>query len=71
MTGTVWSAKPKSDPLSRRDDAPGYRVAWKKKYYFERGAFPEEMSYAEARKKCEALQRTEPDKVFWPELIYG
>ncbi len=62
---------PKSDPLMRRRDAPGYIVAWKYKYRHEAGRFAdEEMSYGEAQKRCKKLAADEPDKVFWPELTY-
>ena len=67
MTGTFT---PKADPLLRRASDPGYRVAWKYKYKFERGVLDGEMTYGEAKKKAEELQAKEPDKVFWPELIY-
>jgi hypothetical protein len=61
---------PKSDPLLRRDSSPGYCVAWKLKYGFEKGRFDEEMSYGEAKKKAEELAAKEPAKVFWPELLW-
>ncbi len=67
MTSTF---KPKADPLLRRDGDSGYRVAWKYKYKFERGHFDEEMTYGEARKRAADLQAKEPEKVFWPEMLY-
>jgi hypothetical protein len=61
--------KPRADSMRRRDEDTGYRVAWKLKYGFERGHFDDEMTYGEAKKKAEALQAKEPEKVFWPEMI--
>ncbi len=61
---------PKADPLQRRASDKGYRVAWKLKYGFEKGAFDEELTYGEAKKKAEELEAKEPDKTFWPELIH-
>ena len=61
---------PKADPLQRRASDKGYRVAWKLKYGFEKGAFDEELTYGEAKKKAEELEAKEPGKTFWPELIH-
>ncbi|HID49583.1 MAG TPA: hypothetical protein EYP40_08255 [Chromatiales bacterium] len=62
--------KPKADPLQRKSSDKGYRVAWKYKYKFEKGHFDEELTYGEALRKAEELEAKEPDKVFWPELMY-
>jgi hypothetical protein len=61
--------KIKGDPLQRRENDPGYRVAWKHKYKFEKGHFDEEMTYGEALRLAEKMELKEPDKTFWPELI--
>lgn len=62
--------KTKADTLQRRDDDPGYHVAWKYKYRFEKGAFTEELHYRAACETAARLQAAEPDKVFWAELGY-
>lgn len=59
----------RADSLRRRDNDPGYRVAWKVKYGFERGEFDEEMTYGEAKRKAAELQAKDADKVYWPEMI--
>jgi hypothetical protein len=57
------------DSLSRRPEDPGYVVAYKLKYGFEKGLVSEEsMSYAEAEKKAAELGAQDPEKVFWPEM---
>ncbi len=66
---STGSYKVKANPLFRKDDDPGYRVAWKDKYHFQKGHFDEEMTYGEAKKKAEELAAKEPNKTFWPELI--
>ena len=48
---------------------PGYVVAWKYKYKFEKGSLPGGMSYAEACKKAADLSRQEPEKTFWAEKV--
>ncbi len=70
MTGTAYYKTPKSDPLQKASSNPGYRIAWKYKKKFERGHLDGEMSYGEALVKAEALNAKEPDKVYWPELLY-
>jgi hypothetical protein len=57
------------DGLDRRDDDPGYVVAYKLKYGFEKGLVsPETMTYGEARRKADELGAQDPEKVFWPEM---
>lgn len=59
----------KADPLRHRNEDSGYRIGWRYKYKFEKGALDGEMTYGEARKKAAELQAKEPDKVFFPEII--
>ena len=53
----------------KQESDPGYVVAWKYKYKFEKGSLPGEMSYGEAYKKAADLSRQEPDKTFWAEKV--
>lgn len=53
----------------KKPDAPGYVVAWKYKYQFEKGILDGEMTYAEAEKKAAALRQKEPEKTFWAEKV--
>ncbi|MDV3238297.1 MAG: hypothetical protein LOY58_05550 [Gammaproteobacteria bacterium] len=59
----------RADSMLRRESDAGYRVAWKLKYGFQKGHFPEEMTYGEASRKAAELQAKEPEKVFWAEMI--
>ncbi len=56
-----------NENLIKRDEDTGYIIAWKHKYEFETGKFDEEMTYGEARKRCEELIAKEPSKTYWPE----
>ena len=59
-----------TENLVRRDEDPGYIIAWKKKYEFETGKMKDKtMTYGEAKKKCEELNAKEPDKTYWPEKM--
>lgn len=56
--------------LVRRNEDPGYIIAWKNKYEFETGKFKDEtMTYGEACKKCDELNSENPDKTYWPEKV--
>jgi len=59
----------RADPLQRRASDKGYRVAWKLRYGFERGALDGEMTYSEAVKKAAELGGKDHDKVYWAEMI--
>lgn len=59
----------RANPMLRRDDDTGYRVAWKLKYGFQKGHLDGEMTYGEAKKKAAELQAKEPEKVYWAEMI--
>ncbi len=59
----------RAEPMQRRDDDQGYRVAWRLKYGFQKSHFDKEMTYGEARKQAAELQAKEPDKVFWAEML--
>ncbi len=58
-----------NDNLIKRDEDTGYIIAWKRKYEFETGKFDEQMTYGEARKRCEELIAGDSDKTFWPEKV--
>jgi hypothetical protein len=62
--------KSKGDSLSKRAADPGYRIGWRSKAKFEKGHLDGEMTYGEAVAKAEALAAQEPDKTFYPELVY-
>ena len=64
---TVLNAK--GDGLWKRADDPGYRIGWKYKYRFEKGHLDGEMTYGEAKQKAADLQASDPEKVYFPELI--
>lgn len=70
MTGTAFYKRPKSNPLTQPHDAMGYRVGWKFKRKFERSHLDGEMTYGEAEARSRELSEAEPDKTFWPELMY-
>ncbi|HHJ20740.1 MAG TPA: hypothetical protein ENJ84_13100 [Gammaproteobacteria bacterium] len=70
MTGTAFYKRPKSNPLLRPHNAEGYRIGWKYKHQFKRGHLEEEMTYGEALERSLALAKAEPDKTFWPELMF-
>ncbi|MGV6816703.1 MAG: hypothetical protein ACWA44_05460 [Thiotrichales bacterium] len=70
MTGTAYYKKPKSDPLLHKAASPGYRIGWKYKTKFERSHLDGEMTYGEALAKAEELNAAEPEKAFWPELLF-
>jgi hypothetical protein len=63
--------KTKGDSLWRRADDPGYRIGWRSKAKFEKGHLDGEMTYGEAEAKARELAAQEPDKTFYPELIYA
>ena len=54
-------------PKNQNDS--GYVIGWKYKYQFERGTLEGEMSYAEALKKANELNKKEPEKTFWAEKV--
>jgi hypothetical protein len=57
-----------SDTLLRKQDDPGYIVAWKYKYQHKAGKFLDEvMTFGEASKKAADLSAKDADKVFWAE----
>jgi hypothetical protein len=60
----------KGDPLWRRNDDPGYRVGWRHKVRFEKGALEGEITFGEARAKAAELQTKDTEgKVYFPELV--
>ena len=61
--------RPRAETLLRRSSDPGYRVAWKLKYGFQKGYLEGEMTYGEAKRKAEEMMAKDPEKVYWPELI--
>lgn len=58
-----------NENLVKRDEDTGYIIAWKHKYEFETGKFDEQMTYGEARKRCEELISENSEKTFWPEKV--
>ena len=58
-----------SDNLIKRDEDTGYVIAWKHKYDFETGKFDQEMTYGEARKRCEELIAENSEKTYWPQKV--
>ena len=59
-----------NENLIKRDDDTGYIIAWKYKYEFETGKLADEqMTYGEARKRCEELIANDAEKTFWPEKV--
>lgn len=70
MTGTAYFKTPKSDPLLHQAASSGYRIGWKFKKKFERSHLDGEMTYAAALAKAEEMNAAEPEKVFWPELLF-
>lgn len=60
----------KGDPLSRRNDDPGYVVGWRHKARFEKGQLPGEMTFGEASAKAAELQEKDTEgKVYYPEML--
>jgi hypothetical protein len=58
------------DPLSRRDEDPGYRVGWRHKAQFQKGHLDGDMTYGEASRKAAELQAQDTEgKVYYPELL--
>ena len=59
-----------NDNLIKRDEDPGYIIAWKHKYDFETGKITDnELTYGEAKKACEELIAKDTDKTYWPEKV--
>lgn len=58
-----------SATFEKKPDDPGFVVAWKYKYKFEKGYLDGEMTYGEAKKKAEELCAKEPEKTFWPQKV--
>ena len=58
-----------NENLIKRDEDPGYIIAWKHKYEFETGKFDEQMTYGEACKRCEELIAENSEKTYWPEKV--
>ena len=58
-----------NENLVKRDEDTGYIIAWKHKYDFETGKFEEQMTYGEARKRCEELIAEDSEKTYWPEKV--
>jgi hypothetical protein len=58
------------DPLTRRDQDPGYQVGWRHKAQFQKGHLDGAMTYGEAARKAAALQGQDTEgKVYFPEMI--
>jgi hypothetical protein len=56
----------------KKDSDPGYIVAWKYKYRFEAGTYPDEvMTYGEAKKRAAELCTEHADMTFWPVKVQG
>jgi hypothetical protein len=58
-----------ADPLLHRAADKGYTIGWKLKYGFERGRLDENLTYGDAKKKAAEMEKKEPEKAFWPEMI--
>tara|TARA_B100001996_G_scaffold278972_1_gene219492 strand:- start:826 stop:1038 length:213 start_codon:yes stop_codon:yes gene_type:complete len=57
-----------SDTLIKKNDEPGFIIAWKhKQNHNDLGKYDKEMTYGEAIKECEKLISDNKDKTFWPE----
>jgi hypothetical protein len=66
MSGEVL----KGDVQRRRDDDPGYIVAWKYKYKFEAGKNADMvMSYGAAKQRAAELAAQHPERTFWAERL--
>lgn len=52
----------------RKNEDPGYIVAWRSKREHKAGRYPDQvMTYGEAKKRAQALASEHPDKTFWAE----
>mgnify|MGYP006292702083 CR=1 FL=1 len=67
MTGNII---PMADPLQRKDDDKAYCVGWRHRYEFEKGCLGGPITYKEAREKAKEMAAQEPEKPFWPELMF-
>ena len=61
-----------SNDFIKRDDDPGYIVAWRDRSAHKAGKFGDQiMTYGEALAKSEQLKREQPERTFWSERASG